>query len=336
MPKRTFTAALLLALCVTGCGSQKQQDLKPDVLLPDNAAEATVPEDASPSRSIAERAKSMQEAGETHLFDEQGVLTEEEAAQYNQYLGWVSDIRQIRSAAVITDALDGQTPEGFAQSYYRALFGEGTSGFLVLVNNDSGKDYIYCEGVCTVYLADTSMQIAKATPLLVEGRYAEALEILLPVGELVPDRVLDRADVLTYEQAQALTERANPSERRCCVIFTDALPALGSVSAETTAPDDAASAETAEQTAEPSETSSAQETEPVEGSSDDTADLAAFAEDLRVKNEAEVLLVIDTVNRRAWIAGGDYRTLSDEVQSILREQNAFDAAQHYYDAVLGE
>lgn len=301
MPKRTLIAALLTALCVTGCGSQKQPDPDSSLFLPDNGAEATAAAE-EPTLSVAERAKSMQEAGETHLFDEQGVLTEEETAQYNTYLGWLSDIRQIRSAAVITDQLGSESPEQFAKDYYRALFGEGTSGFLVLVNNDTGRDYVYCEGVCEIYLADTSMPIAKATPLLVEGRYAEALEILLPVGELVPDRVLDRADALTAEQAQTLMERANAGDRRCCVIFTDACPV----------------------------------SEPDEGAEADAPpeDLRTLAEDLKVKNEAEVLLVIDTVNRRAWVAGGEDETLSAEVGAVLRESGAFDAAQHYYDAVL--
>lgn len=349
MKKPILTTALAMLVMLAGCGAKKQIPADPVTSLPDNAAEATVAaEETQAARPIADRVKAMQSSGEVRVFDEQNVLTEEERGQFDTYLGWVSDIRQICAAAVITDQLGGVSPEQFAQNYYRTLFGEGTSGYLVLVNNDTGEDQVYCEGVCETYIAGAPLQIAQATPLLVEGDYAGALELLLPAGELVPDRVLDRAGVLTAEETAALTERANPLEQRDCVLFlretedtaetTEATEATADAASETTADSTEASDTAAAETAAPSETAaSAESTEQTE----ETAAAApsevpeAFktrAEELRVKNEAEQLLVVDVTHGYAWIAGGD-AAVSVMVQDALRKDGAFAAAQLYYDVV---
>ena len=353
MRKQTVICAVALTLLLTGCGAKKHIDVDSLTSLPDNAAEATVPAaEKEPARPIAERIQSMQAAEDTHIFDEQNVLTDEERAQYNTYLGWLADIRQICTAAVITNRLDGEPPEAFAREYYHSLFGEGTSGFLVLVNNDTGEDQIYCEGVCETYIAGAPLQIAQATPLLVEGDYAGALDLLLPAGELVPDRVLDRAGALTSEEAQTLMERANSAEKRYCVLFvgeTDAAPVsteTAEVTEDTTESesDEAATAEEVTETAAETESAAAPEDaaateETAAAAPEDTAsplseDFKTRAGELREKNEAEQLLVIDVSQGWAWIAGGD-AALSGEVQTILQQDGAFAAAQHYYDALLG-
>ena len=216
--KRTLCLLLCFAVVLTGCGREKHVD-------PVVPASVTEPEPETSAHPIAEREAELQTEGEGYLFDEQGVLTEEERAQYDAYLTNLSHSRQIHAAAVITDSLNGASPAEFAENYYQELFGESAgSGFLMLINNDTGEDFIYTAGACTRYLADTALPIAKATPLLVEGKYADALEILLAMGEWIPDRVLDRADALDDAETQTLLQQANALELQYTVLLTKDAP----------------------------------------------------------------------------------------------------------------
>ncbi len=334
--KRKMIAVLALALVLTGCGRAKH--IAPDTSLPDNAAEATVPaEDTTAPRPVSERAETLIEAGDTYVFDELGVLTEEERGKFDSYLAWLSDQRQMNAAAVITDSLGGETPEVFAQEYYRTLFDADSTGFLLLINNDTGKDIFYCEGACKQFLADPSLQISQATPLLVEGNYADALEILLPVGEVMPDRVLDRANALTEEQALVLCERANALEERRTVLLTRLGTNAVSETAETPEPSEDVFEETAAETDENAEnadeTSAESETEEAAAETNiqllhASEELQALADDVRVKNEADVILVIDVSSGTCALSGEEDGVI-DGVQLILQTEG-LDAALDYY------
>ena len=101
--------------------------------------------------------------------------------QYRSALQELADSKEICTALVITDSLAGNTPECFAEKYYMALFGATEDGFLLLINNDTGKDLYYFAGNITV--TDMDMRLAKASKSLAEGDLAPAVEILLPAQE---------------------------------------------------------------------------------------------------------------------------------------------------------
>lgn len=347
--KRLILVSAAIALFLTGCGSKSRQQ---DISLPDNAAEATVPAETetTPPRPIAERAAELQSAGDTHIFDEQGVLSDEEKEQYNNYLEWLANIRQIRAAAVITNQLGGKTPEDFSAEYYHTLFGTAPNGFLLLINNDTNRDYVYCEGACKTYIS-SDLAIAKATPYLIEQKYADALEILLPVGEMVPDRVLDRCGALTPEQVEELRALADPGDSRYCVLFTKEAPSAEGVTeavpTETEAPDTAEPEAASDETSAP-DNAEADAPETAETGDPDAettaagspapepapAELKTFADDVCRQNEADRLLVIDAAHSFAWIAGKEDEALSAEIQAVLRTDGAFAAAKLYYERVL--
>ena len=318
--KRVLLTMLCLSVLLTGCaGAKKHVDPVSDVPEPSvNTAEATAPDATEPTtaaRPIAERIAGVQTAG-TYLYDEQGVLTEEERSHYNDYLAQLSASHLIHAAAVITDSLGGETPEAFAQEYYRALFGDAkSSGYLVLVNNDTGVDYIYAENACEPWLSDTTFPIAQATPLLVEGKYADALDILLAVGEYLPEWVFDDAGVLAPEEVQTLENLADGG--KIAVLITPDAP---QVTTETTtaASETTAQTETSAQQA-PSETASVSVPE----------EWKRFAEERRAECGMDALLVLDTVHGAAWIAGKTDETRSAQLQSILQTQGAYQAALDY-------
>ncbi len=333
--KRTITAALALMLLLTGCGAKKRIDSAQTAPAPTETLVAVTEAATTPPRPIAERAASLQAAGDTYIFDELNVLTEDEKKQYNDYLGFLCQSRQIKAAAVITDSLGGVSPEEFAKRYFETLYGAHEPGLLVLINNDTNKDCIYCAGSCAKVITDTSPAIAKATPFLVEQKYADALEILLPVGEGLSDRILDRCGALDAEQLQALTALAAASEKKVCVLLTDALPGeTPPETTEATSETEASETETTAETEAPSETEAASETEapsetdaPAAGTASDA--LKSYAEEIRKATEADVLLVIHTPDKTAWIAGGDDAALA-RVQTALSSKGIYDAALALY------
>ena len=326
--KRTLTAALALVLLLTGCSAKKKTD---PALATEPATEAlaVVTEAATaPPRPIAERAASLQSAGDTYIFDELNVLSDKEKKQYNDYLGWLCGSRQIRAAAVLTGELDGASPEDFAKRYYETLFGSHETGFLVLINNDTNHDCIYRAGSCAALMSGTDTAIAKATPFLVEQKYADALEILLPAGESLSDRIFDRSNTLTAEQAKALDALAQASEKKVCVLLTDALPGeeppeTTEAPPETEAPETDAPADPAAET-EPLSTPPEQSEETEAASAGVTDALKSYAEDARKSAEADVLLVIHTPDKTAWIAGGDEAQLA-RVQTALAGNGIYEA-----------
>lgn len=329
--KRVYLAALTAMLLLTGCGSRAKYQ-EPAVSLPDNAAEGSAfPETETEfqveDRPIAERAAEMQAAGERRVFDEQGVLEDAERQQFTEYLDRLSGSRQMQTGVVVTNQLSGETPEQFAQDYFEALFGERAHGFLLLINNDTDHDFIYATSDCAPFI-DASLAMAQATPHLVERRYAQGIELLLPVGEMVPDRVMDRANALTPEEVQQLCERANALDSRYTVLLTE----LSDMSAQTETPEtEAASAEdtSTEETADnPEET--AAPTEALRAASDV---LQTFADTARTQNEADVLLVIDTASGTCALSGSSNTNLRDGIQAALQGSGVYAAVGYYYDCV---
>lgn len=291
--------AVLLPLLLTGCAAAQPDEqvnapaettvqteavtTEPDTE-PDTEA-ATEPETVAPTEQAAY-------TGESHIYDECGVLDAAVLSHYNEYLDDLAAARMLCTAVVITDRLNGEKPEVYAKRYYQNLFGT-KSGFLLLINNDTLKDVFYREGVCSTYITDTALPITQATPHLVEGDYAGALDILLPLGELVPDHIFDRSGSLKNEQVQTLLETAQTLPERNCVLLTTEVP------------------------------------QPTEGQTAEEA-LAAYAESLRSRQNAKTMLVADVQNKRCVIAGAPPELLALEVQEIWAAQGLFAALQDYY------
>lgn len=364
-----WTALMLL---LTACGVPKQQSPAEgeitEAVLTDSASEETSDaseaeqetaaetkstkdapkstEARSDSESAAER--NIQPQEDTLIYDEIGVLSKSELEHYNEYLSNLVSSRLICAAAVITDTLGGKKPDKFAEEYYHTLFGEHTSGFLLLINNDTGKDVVYREGLCAAYITDVSLALAQATPHLVEGNYAEALDILLPLGELMPEYIYDWSGVLTSEQLAPLLELAKGTKNY--VLLTNSAPQ----------PEAGETAEAAEEEAEDTETEedpengenpeveenpeaeenpeeeenveSEEQPEPTENPETGNA-LVAYAEEYRTRLDAQTLLVLDVPNHRCVIAGAPPELLASEVQSIWETQGLMDALTHYYEGV---
>lgn len=169
---------------LTGCISKEKYALpvseQIELEIPEEAqAELLETESQESINPIAERVLNFEN---NYIHDEQAVLSESEFEFYYNFLNTLHDSHAINATVVITNHLDGNIPADFAKSYYQALFGEEeTNGFLLLINNDSFQDSYYLSGSCQELISEQELYalILKATPCLVEERYADALEILL-------------------------------------------------------------------------------------------------------------------------------------------------------------
>ncbi len=179
--------AVLCALCMTACNrnavdpvTETMQPAQTTQAVQQTTAETAAPTEAAP-KSPAER---VQGADKTqHIFDECGVLAD--AGVLEEYAAELAAQYGMHVAVVITQQLGGLSPEAFAAAYYNALYGADSTGFLVLLNNDTNQDTVYTAGTCVQYLTqqEIALAIAQATPLLVKGEYDAAAKRVLQLGE---------------------------------------------------------------------------------------------------------------------------------------------------------
>lgn len=159
--------------------------------------------------TIAQRAEQLT-AQKGHVSDETGTIDRDSLKTLNERAEAIAQNSGIQVAAVITNDLSTLTPEAFAAEYYNSLYGAGTSGFLVLVNNMTGKDLIHTSGMCSHYLPQDALTLAitKATPHIVTQDYAAAVDQIFSLADQIPDTIFDYSGILSKEQYAQFCEIA--------------------------------------------------------------------------------------------------------------------------------
>ena len=346
-------AALAAVLFMTACSSSVHEPDTVEETAPPAAtqpaaaqADTAAPEDMEAPDAVQQPAETD---GEMRIFDEAGVLDGETMRRHNDSLCRLAQMRCIECGICITASLEGQSPESYAAGRYREAFGEGTDGFLILVNNDTGQDVIYTEGACSICLGASQRQAAvmRATPLLVGEQYDAALDVLESVGELIPAAVLDRAGVFTAEQMQALSDMAAWQDNTCGVLLLNRLPGAaaevppaqaqdtdapteeGTEAAETAGdeqdsgevPEDTERAETEEDTAAAARPASSQELQA----------LTAYAQTMCEQLGMRSLLVFDMAHTHCAVVGCD--GVQDGIWQTWQEEGAYAACEMYFQKV---
>jgi len=226
--RKFLLLSLISVFLMTGCQHQETTPVSGKLEITKESAPETEEEVQTESRmpSIQERAESFSVSEHSHIYDECGGLSEKEAELHNAYLEWLSVSRLINAFVVITDHLNGNSPEQFASDYYQTIADqELPDGFLVLINNDTNQDYIFTTGICSAYLPQTeaAVLLSGATYHLIEANYADALDQILPALERIPAYVCDRTGTLTEAELQEFSEKIQTIQKekeiQCAVVL---------------------------------------------------------------------------------------------------------------------
>ena len=185
--RKFFCISAVLAILLTGCHKKAEEPVAvvdPEIL---NAPE-TMPEFQTETESlretvpIAERASVLVNSETLHILDECQVLPEDAFQAYNDYLNDFSDSCEVNAFLVITEHLDGYTPQQFAESFYRSVSNaEYPDGILFLINNDTNQDYVFTAGRCCQAVSQEQINtvLSGATYDLINQNYTGALNQIL-------------------------------------------------------------------------------------------------------------------------------------------------------------
>lgn len=140
---------------------------------------------------------------EIYVYDSKNVLSDEEFTECNNYAGWINKNLMLNTAIVITDKLDDMSPSEYAEKCFNDIFkNDIENGILLLINNDTNKDYIYKHGNVSSYITEKAEKESffYATKSIVSGDFKPAINQLLSLAELCPEYVFDNSSLFTYEQ----------------------------------------------------------------------------------------------------------------------------------------
>lgn len=194
---------ILICCCsviFSGCYDNKNpKDTLPDEL---SAQEEIAASDAEQSTEKQLKARDRKiDTEKEFVFDDAGILTDGEYDNLNNYVAWFSKAFKINAAVVLTDDIEDSEPSEYAKNYYNALY-KG-DGILFLINNDTGEDHFYRNGVPAAFISDSDvlMLFSEISPMLALENYVAAAELVLETAEgLLPEYFTDRSGVLKKEE----------------------------------------------------------------------------------------------------------------------------------------
>ncbi|MGN0677922.1 MAG: TPM domain-containing protein [Ruminococcus sp.] len=137
-----------------------------------------------------------------YIYDNAKILSDEDLKECNNYAGWINSKLMLNTAVVTTNKLENLTPEKYAEKCYNEIFKGMGSGLLLLINNDTNKDYLYKQGTASLYITEQAEKDAffYATKSIVSGDYKSGILELLSLAENCPKCVFDNGSLFNTEQ----------------------------------------------------------------------------------------------------------------------------------------
>lgn len=225
--KRTL-AALLAGCCLltagyTGCSKniEHSASVESKTVVTTAPAVTTVPAETVPPRDRTEI-----DTEKTHVVDDAKALSAAQIEAINSYAAWLSKTFDLHACVVTASTMDGKTPEKYAADYYKYLYNEGESGCLLLINNDTGTDFIYTPGTCGLYFTAErkQMTLARIAKLLATKDYEAAVKCVFEQVELsCPEHLFDRTGTVSAAEGNAIEalgdKVAQSTEAGICLIL---------------------------------------------------------------------------------------------------------------------
>ena len=219
--KRLFSilfTATLLSVFAAGCDNTEDKSANADIPVETEAVTEATEEATEPER------KYTPQRGE-FLYDDARVLSPSDFKAVNQTAADFTAKYRVNTGVVITDNTGEKAPKDLAAEYYKELCGNA-NGLLLLINNDTGKDYVMRKGSPSLFVTDEDIQLllADISPLLVTGDYYGAVTKTFELFENnIPEYVTDRTNLMEKEQIEAINQKlkdASSEEKTLSVIYT--------------------------------------------------------------------------------------------------------------------
>lgn len=198
---KKFLGIFLIMCIIAGC-SETQSDssymIYTDITEPQTTAEIiTEVVITKPSEE-----KLLSSSGKNYIYDNAKILLQEELTECNNYVSWINSKLMLNTAVVTTNNLEKLSPEQYAEKCYDDIFQGMGSGIILLINNDTNKDYIYKHGTPRLYIEEQAEKDAffYATKSIVSGDYESGILELLSLAEDCPKHIFDNGQIFTYEQ----------------------------------------------------------------------------------------------------------------------------------------
>ncbi|MDE5947027.1 MAG: TPM domain-containing protein [Oscillospiraceae bacterium] len=215
-------SAFLISLC-SGCSGNRTSVGNNQLTEPvEEVTEAVITEPAEE--------KIIMPVKEVYIYDNAKILSDEDLTECNNYAGWINKNLMLNTAVVITDKLDNISPAEYAEKCFNNIFKNDVesiedginNGILLLINNDTNKDYIYKHGNVSSYITEKSEKesLFYATKSIVKGDFKPALNQLLSLAELCPKYIFDNASLFTYEQIAELENVLESNSNLNISVFT--------------------------------------------------------------------------------------------------------------------
>lgn len=166
--------------------------------------------------------RDIEPAEGTYIYDNAGILSADAVSECNNYCEWLYENYLINAAVVTTSSLGEHSPEEYAANAYIDIYEGKGSGLLLLINNDTNKDYLYKTGSCINSIDEETENEAFywATREIVSGDYKTAILRLMQLGELCPQYVFDNGGIFTDEQINSLEALCSESPSDFTVLAT--------------------------------------------------------------------------------------------------------------------
>lgn len=186
-----FTGILAMSFC--GCSAKSK---------PADHSEGI----AATSQPYTER--DVPSASGNYVYDEKGVLSEEDKKAVNDYAEWLYKEKLINPAVIITDDIKQKAPLDYTVERFNEIYEGKGSGLIILINNDTKEDIVYKTGSCYANIDETSQNNAMfwSTKETVNGDLWKGIMRLLQLGEICPLHIIDNAQVFDSDKIAVLEQ----------------------------------------------------------------------------------------------------------------------------------
>lgn len=220
---KNFLLSVFILSAFSGCSENPAQSSSEEVIVTTTSPPVPTGTVTEAVVTIPPEEKLVEPADGTYVYDNAKILSQEDFNECNNYACWINQNLMLNTAVVTADKLEELSPEEYAEKCYNEIFDGLGSGIIVLINNDTNKDYIYKHGTPSLYITQQQEKetFFYATKSIVNGDYKSAILGLLSLAELCPEYIFDNGSLFIPSQASELEKTAEDNNITGFIITTN-------------------------------------------------------------------------------------------------------------------